>query len=54
MTWRDELYVGEDDSQSSLSTFQRKPKEQTFRVIFSMCEKNFRMFELADNHLTDE
>ena len=42
--------VGEADRPSALSGFQRKPKKQTFNVNFAVCEKNFRMFELPDNH----
>lgn len=38
----------------NLSTAQRKPIKQTFHVNFLVCEKNFRMFELPDNHHTDK
>ena len=52
LTGRDDTSVGETDSQSNLSTFQRGPKKQTLNVNFSVCEKNFRMFALPDNHHT--
>lgn len=46
------MSVGENDSKSNLSAFQREPKKQTLNVNFSVCEKNFRMFALPDNQHT--